>query len=403
MRSDPSFRPRLKSHVVIPSSRRAGCPIIHSKPGGAVYERILFMNRIQIEERKRIDSDTRMLALAKSDNRCCHCGCRFNYKHKFTIEHVIPISKGGDNTLQNLVALCDDCNRNKDNDIIDPVEYYRYLLPEHLKDLKDRQNEYNENINWFSPRNFFKEDKVVISLPYWISDRKKSRRRPDLVMKYVLEKAGYCDLDEISSVLEKYNKNLGIPQTRQDIYEEVSDHFERGVFYVVRNKSGEIVFVIPLTVMPYRDDSGAEGILPYMNGFVTRYTNSTYMYLAEEILHTLFMSIITVPVRCSSEHGFFLLNIHKNDAFLLRTVNDVLHYPVIIEEGDGDDEGFINVTIDFKLDSAMVKANTKQRNVSDEAQYALALRKYLEKNNYLDQFYEVKEGRLIDRNSPITA
>ena len=55
---------------------------------------------------------SRSLILKRDENTCQYCG----YKGpNLTIDHVIPKSKGGKDTWQNLVASCLDCNNCKDN------------------------------------------------------------------------------------------------------------------------------------------------------------------------------------------------------------------------------------------------------------------------------------------------
>jgi 5-methylcytosine-specific restriction endonuclease McrA len=49
------------------------------------------------------------------DNRCLCCG----EKKKLTVDHVIPISKGGSNSIDNIQPLCRSCNAKKYNKIID--------------------------------------------------------------------------------------------------------------------------------------------------------------------------------------------------------------------------------------------------------------------------------------------
>lgn len=43
------------------------------------------------------------------DNRCLKCG----EQKKLTVDHVLPISLGGANTIDNLQPLCDFCNKSK--------------------------------------------------------------------------------------------------------------------------------------------------------------------------------------------------------------------------------------------------------------------------------------------------
>ena len=49
------------------------------------------------------------------DNRCLRCG----EKKRLTVDHVIPISKGGANTIDNIQPLCFECNDLKKTDCTD--------------------------------------------------------------------------------------------------------------------------------------------------------------------------------------------------------------------------------------------------------------------------------------------
>lgn len=41
----------------------------------------------------------------RQNGRCAICG----FKRRLTLDHVIPLSAGGDNTLRNLRGICNDC------------------------------------------------------------------------------------------------------------------------------------------------------------------------------------------------------------------------------------------------------------------------------------------------------
>lgn len=45
---------------------------------------------------------------------CAYCGQHRNIKY-MTIDHIIPLSKGGTESLDNLQCTCKMCNRLKDN------------------------------------------------------------------------------------------------------------------------------------------------------------------------------------------------------------------------------------------------------------------------------------------------
>ncbi len=53
----------------------------------------------------------------KTGGRCIYCNTQFlnEYDPRFSIEHFIPISKGGLDQLQNVFPCCKECNRYRGN------------------------------------------------------------------------------------------------------------------------------------------------------------------------------------------------------------------------------------------------------------------------------------------------
>jgi len=54
---------------------------------------------------------TRRAVFARDDWTCQYCGSRSN----LTVDHVVPRSKGGSSSWENIVASCAPCNRRKGN------------------------------------------------------------------------------------------------------------------------------------------------------------------------------------------------------------------------------------------------------------------------------------------------
>lgn len=54
----------------------------------------------------------------KYDHKCAYCGKRA----KLTKDHIVPLSKGGDDYIANIQPLCRSCNSKKHNHIFDNPE-----------------------------------------------------------------------------------------------------------------------------------------------------------------------------------------------------------------------------------------------------------------------------------------
>lgn len=50
--------------------------------------------------------------LLKANPRCAYCGCDLS-RHTATLDHVVPRSKGGTDSIENLVLACQPCNVQK--------------------------------------------------------------------------------------------------------------------------------------------------------------------------------------------------------------------------------------------------------------------------------------------------
>jgi 5-methylcytosine-specific restriction endonuclease McrA len=75
---------------------------------------------IRLLEYRRIPHQTRALSrkniLLRDRNSCQYCGVVLSAS-ELTLDHVIPRSRGGSSTWENLVACCHSCNRRKGNQL----------------------------------------------------------------------------------------------------------------------------------------------------------------------------------------------------------------------------------------------------------------------------------------------
>jgi 5-methylcytosine-specific restriction endonuclease McrA len=58
----------------------------------------------------------------KSINHCMYCGS----ENGLMIDHIMPVSKGGNSEIQNLTRCCNSCNSSKSDKTIN--EFFRHIL-----------------------------------------------------------------------------------------------------------------------------------------------------------------------------------------------------------------------------------------------------------------------------------
>lgn len=82
-------------------------------------ERWALFSENRARSRPEVASGIRFDVLMRDDFRCRYCGLSMNEGAILHVDHVIPQSKGGPTTMENLVTACMDCNLGKsDKDLL---------------------------------------------------------------------------------------------------------------------------------------------------------------------------------------------------------------------------------------------------------------------------------------------
>jgi len=91
----------------------------------AQRSRIAMPSVIRLLEYRRIPHQTRALSrkniLLRDRNQCQYCGVVLP-SGELTLDHVVPRSRGGNSTWENLVACCHSCNRRKGNQLLSELK-----------------------------------------------------------------------------------------------------------------------------------------------------------------------------------------------------------------------------------------------------------------------------------------
>lgn len=317
--------------------------------------------------------------LKKSGNKCSHCGKKLSVD-KMTVEHVVPLSKGGTNSDMNLVALCESCNKKKVSYVVDPNDYYPYLKPKYMKELEEYFERYSFNNNFCFVNGFLKTD--FIKVPYVKYVCSNGRPYPFSINAVsVFKKAVYSDLDGIYYFLKDYYNSFGRSISPDELKEEILLAYTYGaILFVSGGWRGisVVVTLLPNVEVCYVGDVPTEmyGLksMVYLNSNIVMNLSSTSRcdnypksnsLLVREIVNTLaYCSILTELYKklysyFGSDYIFnVMLNWYKNDV----RVKDMVR----IEFGNGHhcsgifdvDDTNMGTHLSFLNDSCSDKVDT---------------------------------------------
>ncbi len=284
--------------------------------------------REKIEDRTLFSYEDKKRILKKSDGKCAHCGENLTYKN-MTIEHVIPLSKGGTNEDRNLVALCKNCNNDKDDNIINPIIYYKYIQEQYIKDLKKQHDAYCEDVTWLTTKQYTKEDRLEVrytSKSFLSLNGHNRKCNKEYILKSgvsqvaVLSKANYTDLKAIHEYLKKYHKKMNLDV--DDLEETISQVFRIGCIYILR-KGSEIIGLFPVSIkkQSFKDSEGN------FNAYVMHYSGIPVLYQKSEYIELILKCITRINEGIARANGkniaVYAIDRPVNDEFLTE-ITDIL-------------------------------------------------------------------------------
>ena len=85
--------------------------------------------RVPYRMRRHVNN---ILLFARDRHQCAYCGRKerdLGPRESLTRDHVLPLSRGGENTWENVVAACSSCNRRKSNQTPDEARMPLRVTP----------------------------------------------------------------------------------------------------------------------------------------------------------------------------------------------------------------------------------------------------------------------------------
>lgn len=269
--------------------------------------------RRQVEDRIIFTKEQKDVILSKTSCKCARCGQLLTID-SMTVEHIVPLSKGGTNDIKNLVSLCYDCNQNKGNYILHPLDYYPYVNKEYTHEIVELFSTYLDEIPWYGRRNYTKEDKKLF---YYNTNKfgqiKKLKNGDYLANCFrnsiTFERVYSDEFDDVYAFVKDYNNRYNIPSDTLESY--LNEIFNKGCIYKLCSKSSTIA-ILPFSVESWTNSNDIKVYKLQLHGIPNKYQKQEY---AKVIIDA-----ITYVLDCLSELNYLyatscVLSIPNDDSY----------------------------------------------------------------------------------------
>jgi hypothetical protein len=118
-----------------------------------------------MKQRKAISKKVRFEVFKRDSFKCQYCGCSAP-DVILHIDHIQPVSKGGDNDITNLITSCFDCNMGKKDRQLDDNSVIA-KQKQQLDELNERRNQLAMMLSWRKELQLIKKTTAQIAVDEW--------------------------------------------------------------------------------------------------------------------------------------------------------------------------------------------------------------------------------------------
>lgn len=320
--------------------------------------------------------DERTFVGRKSDERCAHCGKKIFPDYGLTIDHFIPLTKGGSNRFINLIPLCKNCNKEKGGKLLG-MDYIVYMKDKYRKELQGYLDSYIQITDYVQRHRLLTFDEYKIEIPTPVQKSNSSHRGKTSLFvnaNYILKLATWDDVPKLIEYYSKYLKKYDKYENEESSRENILFWMNFGCIYYLE-KSSEITLMLAITIKKVKDDEDFYGItnLPMMYLFPYYATDMTYM---------LIRCLITYLPRCICKENnipYIPITIGFIQEDKLKKQLQHFDQEFNFYEDDIDIFSFMNLLVDKVYDPNKHSVPYNHKNKEDLTDDQLAVVKFFEK------------------------
>ena len=116
-------------------------------------------------KRKSISKKLRFEIFKRDSFTCQFCG-KSSPSVILEIDHILPVSKGGDNDILNLITTCFDCNRGKKNTLLPDQNVLEKQISQ-LKELNQKREQLELLVKWKKELRLLSQKSLEHAIEIW--------------------------------------------------------------------------------------------------------------------------------------------------------------------------------------------------------------------------------------------